>query len=126
MQSYIDNMTTDSCNINRSTLLEIVQAAIVGLNNYYGENPQGCSWQFLDERHAWVIRNDFKETYPAKQLFGDSYVQEAFKVLFRKPTVDWNQTQGVVAKEVNSNLMYKEKHAKKIINGKVDGDDALI
>ena len=59
-------------------------------------------------------------------MFGDAYVQEALKVLFRKPTVDWKQAQGVVAKEVNSDLMYKENHAKKIINGKVDGDDVLI
>lgn len=126
MQSYIENMTTYGSNINRSMLFDIVWAALVGLNNYYGENPQGCSWQFLDERHAWVIVNDFKATYPAKQLFGDAYVQKAFKVLFKEPTVDWNQAQGVVAKEINRDLMYKEKHAKKIINGEVDGDDALI
>ena len=60
MQSYIENMTMDSSNINRSTLLDIVWAALVGLNNYYGENPQGCSWQFLDERHAQKTVNHFK------------------------------------------------------------------
>ena len=75
-------------------------------------------------RKPLIILN--KETYPAKQLFDEAYVQDAFKVLFRKPLVNLNQAQNVVAKQINSNLMRKEKLAKKIINGKVDGDDALI